>query len=282
MIENFLASWELFQNAYLAGWLIAVLLAWLGVLVVARDQIFLGAAVSQASMLGITIGTWVGVGEAVDPHDPLHSGWLVSLYGGGFAVAAALLTVYVGGVVRESREAVTGWVFLVGTSFSVIIAAHLPHGLDEVYRILASTIIGATREDVAVLSAMTAASLAVLLLAHRTILLVVTDPEMASAVGIRVALWDNALWLWLGLAVSGAIRIAGTTFTFGSLVLPALIAKHLCVEMWQMFLVAPIVGCGGAVVAFILADSLDLPPGQMAVAVWSSMLAVAWLRRTTS
>jgi ABC-type Mn2+/Zn2+ transport system permease subunit len=280
LIATFLESWELFQNAYLAGWLIAVVLAWLGVLVVARDQIFLGAAVSQASMLGITIGTWLGVGEPTDPHDPLHSGWLLSLYGGVFAVGAALLTVYIGGRVRESREAVTGWVFLVGVSFSVIIAAHLPHGLEEVYRILASTIIGATREDVAVLSSMAVASLVALLVAHRTILLVVTDPDMAAAVGVRVARWDNFLWLWLGLGVSGAIRIAGTTFTFGSLVLPALIAKHLCAEMRQMFIVAPIVGCGGAILAFILADSLDLPPGQMAVAVWSAMLALAWLRRT--
>ena len=49
MIGRFLESWPLFHNAYLGGWLIGVLLATLGVLVVARDQIFIGAAISQAS-----------------------------------------------------------------------------------------------------------------------------------------------------------------------------------------------------------------------------------------
>ena len=56
MIESFLDSWELFAHAYLSGWLIAAVLGLVGVSVVARDQIFLGAAVAQASVLGITVG----------------------------------------------------------------------------------------------------------------------------------------------------------------------------------------------------------------------------------
>ena len=42
-------------------WLIALLLSMIGVLVIAKDQIFLSAAVSQASTLGIALGMWAGV-----------------------------------------------------------------------------------------------------------------------------------------------------------------------------------------------------------------------------
>ena len=55
MIARFLASWDLFSQAYMTAWLIALLLSLVGVLVVARDQIFLGAAVSQAATLGIAV-----------------------------------------------------------------------------------------------------------------------------------------------------------------------------------------------------------------------------------
>ncbi len=55
MIESFLASWDLFRDTYLVGWLLAVLLSLLGVFVVARDQVFLGAAVTQASTLGVAL-----------------------------------------------------------------------------------------------------------------------------------------------------------------------------------------------------------------------------------
>ena len=55
MIARFLASWALFSQAYMTAWLIALLLSLIGVLVVARDQIFLGAAISQAATLGIAV-----------------------------------------------------------------------------------------------------------------------------------------------------------------------------------------------------------------------------------
>jgi hypothetical protein len=53
VIGAFLDSWPLFQTTYLTGWLIAFVLSLVGVWVVARDQIFLGVAVAQASTLGI-------------------------------------------------------------------------------------------------------------------------------------------------------------------------------------------------------------------------------------
>ncbi len=55
-IDSFVASWALFQYTYLAGWLIGLLLSLVGVLVVARDQFFLGAAMSQASAWALLWG----------------------------------------------------------------------------------------------------------------------------------------------------------------------------------------------------------------------------------
>ena len=45
MIESFVASWDLFGSTYLVGLLIAGVLSVVGVWIVARDHIFLGAAV---------------------------------------------------------------------------------------------------------------------------------------------------------------------------------------------------------------------------------------------
>ena len=60
MITRFLASWALFSHAYITAWLIGILLSLVGVLVVARDQIFLGAAVAQAATLGIAVAMVLG------------------------------------------------------------------------------------------------------------------------------------------------------------------------------------------------------------------------------
>ena len=53
MITEFLSSWPVFGPVYLTAIAGAVLLSVVGVLVVARDQVFLAAAVSQSSLLGV-------------------------------------------------------------------------------------------------------------------------------------------------------------------------------------------------------------------------------------
>jgi ABC-type Mn2+/Zn2+ transport system permease subunit len=65
-------------------------------------------------------------------------------------------------------------------------------------------------------------------------------------------------------------------YTFGCLVLPALIARNLCREVRSMFWVAPMVGVLGAIASFVVAHHLDVPPGQLSVAVLSALFAAAW------
>jgi ABC-type Mn2+/Zn2+ transport system permease subunit len=276
MIAGFLSSWDLFHNSYLAGWLLALVLPLIGVVVVARDQIFLGAAVSQASLLGIScalrVGS-IGLGQAVPW---LASDAFASTLAGAFGVVAALLTTRADAGRGDSHEAVTGLVFLLGGSASVLLLAHSPHGTEEIHRLLASTIIGATAEDVWLFAALLAATAAVLALRHRELVLLVIDPEMAEAVGLRVAAWGAAVSVWLGVVLGLSNRVAGTIFTFGCLVLPALAARNLCREVRTMFLVAPLLGLAGSAVSFVVAHDLDYPPGQTTTFVLSLVLVSAW------
>ena len=55
VLAEFAASWSLFVESYLVGMISAVLLALLGVWVVGRRQVFLGAAIAQASGCGVAI-----------------------------------------------------------------------------------------------------------------------------------------------------------------------------------------------------------------------------------
>jgi ABC-type Mn2+/Zn2+ transport system permease subunit len=276
MIQGFVDSWWLFQNAYLAGWLMAVVLAIAGVLVVARDQIFIGAAVSNVSMLGITLG--IRTGGAL-PFAWAKSDNFYTLWGVLFAVVGAAVTARADDIGRESREAVTGWVFLLGISGSVLIASHSIQGLEEVHRLIASTIIGARSADVAVFAVLTVLSVAAVAANRQRLLLLVMDPEMARAAGISVSAWNAMIWLWIGVVVSLSIRVAGITYAFSCLVLPGLIAKNVCREAGQIFLVAPLAAVGSAVVGFVVANHYDYPPGQTVGAIQCLLLACAWSTR---
>jgi ABC-type Mn2+/Zn2+ transport system permease subunit len=278
VIESFLASWTLFQHAYVAGWLIAMLLALLGVVVVTRDQIFLGAAVSQASVLGIAVAVCAGSLPIAAGCAWCDDDWTHTLAGGAFAVAGSLLAGTTR-LERETHESLTGWVFLTSTCFAVLLLAHSPHGMDEINRLLASTIIGADFGDVAIFGAALGIVAAAIARWHAPLRLVLMDREMASAVGVRVDTWDRALAAALGAAIGLAIHVSGVIYSFGCLVLPALVAKNLCREVGQMFLVSPLVALAAAVAGFVLANAYDLPPGQAAVALLSVALVGAWIVR---
>ena len=277
MIEEFISSWPLFHNAYLSGWLIGLLLSLIGVLVVARDQIFIGAAVSQASALGIAVGMVVGSWITFDEHSWWRSNVFYGLVGGMFSVLAALITARGSKTAgHESHEAVTGWIFLLSLSLSVLLLSHSPHGLEEVHSILTSTIIGARATDVWIFTSLTIVTVIALLFYRQQALLVVMDPEMARAVGLHVDRWNAGLSIWLGIAVGFSIRVSGVVYAFACLVLPALVAKNLGREVHTMFFVSPVIALSTGVVAFVLANHYDYPPGQTATAVLCLLLLLAW------
>lgn len=278
MIGSFVDTWPLFQHAYVSGWLIGLLLALIGVLVVARDQIFIGAAVSEASMLGIAVGIWLGNLLSYDAHSWWHSDLFHSAMGGLFAVLAALLTAG-GSRGHETHEALTGWVFLVSVSLSILLMAHSPIGMEEINRLSSSTIIGARPADVWVFAALLLVTATTLWGCSRQALLLVIDPAMARAVGLRVELGNGLIAVWLGLAVGFSIHVSGVVFSFANLVLPALAAKNICRESRQMFVVAPVVSLATGVPAFVLANHYDSPPGQMAAAGLCLLVVAGWLVR---
>jgi ABC-type Mn2+/Zn2+ transport system permease subunit len=264
---------------YLAGWLLALVLSLVGVLVVARDQIFIGVAVSQASTLGIACGLRLFSGFGLSQMTGWHEDVWLSLMAVVFAVLAALLTARGHMIGGESHEALTGWVFLASASVAILLVAHSPHGLEEVQRLLASSIIGATAIDVWLFGGLAALTVLMVVFLHRQVLLFALDPAMATAVGMRTSRWAVMTAAWLGLLIGLSMRVSGILYTFGHLVLPALIAKNLCREVKTAFWLAPCLTVSASVVGFVIANHWDYPPAQMTVALLSLMLALTWVRR---
>lgn len=279
MIESFLASWDLFGTTYLVGLLVAAVLSLVGVWIVARDHIFLGAAVAQASTLGVALALWLGGSAAAARIHFLETDAAPTALAVLASVATAWLAARVGEGRSESHEAVTGWVFLLAGSVPVLMLARSPHGLEEIQRLLFSTLLSASQADLARFLLLGAGTVAASIVARERLLLFTLDPDMAVAVGMRSRTWSSAVAVWLGLAVGLSIRSAGTLYTFGCLVLPPLIAKNLCREVRPMLWVAPALAVGAALAGFVLANGLDFPPAHTTVGLLSAGLPLAWAWR---
>ena len=269
---DFVSTWPLFGSSYLVGWLIALVLALCGVIVVAQRQVFLGVATAQASSLGIAVALWLAQTERLFDHHDLHGTPLV--FGIAFAVLASLLTSR--RLAHETADAVGAWVFVIASGLAVVLLAHSPHGLEEVERLMFSSLIGADEHDVWKFGGLALGVLLAFSFAHRPILLVATDPPTAAALGIPARSIATVLALVLGLSIGMAMHSAGTLYTFSCLALPALAAKHVCRTMRGLAIVAPLLGVVTALVGFVLANGYDYPPGQVAAVVQGAVLVGAW------
>lgn len=275
-MSDFLASWSLFWPSYLAGWVIAALLAGVGIWVVGRREIFLGAAVAQASTLGIALALTMGnVGLG---HWAEHEGVAAAL-----AILAAIATALVsargGGQGREHGDAIVAWIFLLSASLPTLLLSRSPHGLEEIHRLSFSTLLGAQPADLVALVALLGVSIAAAWRLRDALLLTALDPETAAALGVPRRRLVVGAAVWLGLCVGFAMRVSGMLYAFGCLVLPALVARRLVRESRALLWVAPAVALAAAVPGFVLAHFVDVPPAQMTVTLLCAALGLAWLAR---
>ncbi len=264
MIGEFIESWPLFWQTYIASILMALVMSWLGVLVVTRNQVFIAAAIAQASLFGLALSLFMGFTYPI---------LLVLL----MSITSSILIGSGSHVANNTSEERTSWVFLLASCGSVLLLANQPNGLRQLQSAMASTIIGVTDIDVWLFAAFSIIALILVLALHRPLALLIADPVMAISVGMRFGLWILIISVSLGIVTGLAIRSSGMLFTFGCLVLPALAARNFCKEIRTMFLISPIVATSSVILGLLIAHSRDLPPGQTIVVIQAVVLLCSWI-----
>ncbi len=274
-LVDFMSSWELFARPYSLTLLAAPVLALLGVYAVARRQLFIAAAVSQSAVFGFALFSLFFGAHAAGVNGSLAQDALVLVC----AIAAALITMIGrdsgghGG--RLNSDEIIAWVFIAAGVSATLILSHAPAGMELTRQLQASSVVGARWTDVAVFSIALAMLVGMLVWRRRALVLFVTDPVMASAVGMRVSIWNLVITILCGIVIGLSVRSTGMMFTFGCLALPVLIAKQGCSEVRTLLVVSPLAATLSAFVGLWFAHQWDLPPGQAVVGLLSVLLAVA-------
>ena len=253
-------AWDLWGDAFLVALLFGASLPLLGVVLVLRQQMFVAAAVGQATAFAIAVALQCGLHA--------HAGGTVPLVAGlAAAVATSILGLRAMSARASTIEARNAWLFLAGGSGAMVVVASSPHGMQEVQRLMLSSLVYAGPGDV--LGAGLGLGVVVLLAwtLPRRLAAWAIDPGTAAAHGIDVRAMDVMIGTCLGLVVGHAMAATGLAFTFGSMVLPVLCARELAGSLRGVCLWAPAIGASSALAGMMLGNRFDLPPGQAAVCV---------------
>lgn len=265
----------LFRDALYGSLVIALACSALGVYVVLRRIVFVGAALAQLSSMGIALALWLGglTGIAIVETHPVGMALIVTLVG---AAMFGLST----GRARIPPDATIGATYAVAGAVGILLISKATHG--EAHDLfLQGNILGITRGDTLVLLGVAVPVLLVHVLFYKEFLFVSFDRETARTVGFRVTAWNLLLYLTLGLVISFAMQFAGVMLVFNFLVLPAMTGLLVSRSMRGTFGWAIGAGLAAAVVGFSLSVPFDLPTGPTMIAVSGVLLLIAWLIRLT-
>lgn len=261
----------LFRGALYGALLIALACSVLGVYVVLRRIVFVGAALAQLSSAGIALGTFLygmGIGGELT-HHPVAMALLVTIAGAMFFGVGG------GGRAGVPPDAVIGVTYAVAAATGILLVAKSRVG--EAHDLfLQGNILGITNTDTLVLLAVAVPVLLVHLVFYKEFLFVSFDRETARTLGYNVRFWNLLLYLTLGVVIAYAMQFAGVMLVFNFLVLPAVTGLLLARSMAGIFGVAIGSALLAALVGFSLSVPFDLPSGPAIIAVSGILALLAW------
>ena len=263
----------LFKDALYGSLIIALACAVLGVYVVLRRIVFVGAAMAQLSSAGIALALFMtGHGMASLGEHPLAFAIL-------FAMGGALFF----GIEGSHRsgvppDAVIGVAYALAAAGGILLIAKAAAG--EAHDIfLQGNILGITRGDIYALLAIALPVLLVHFVFYKEFLFVSFDREMARTLGYRVQAWNLLLYFTLGLVIAFAMQFAGVMLVFNFLVLPAVTGLLLARNMAAIFSIAIATALLAALIGFVASIPFDLPTGPTIIAASGAFAILAWLIR---
>lgn len=259
-MREFLNLIQSFPYALLAGLLVGVVCALLGVFVILKRVVFIGIALSEMATCGVAL--------ALLAHVPPFVG----------AVALTLLTVCLLAVPFENRriprDAILGVLFVAASSASVLLVAGSGHGLQEVKAMVYGDLILTSRSDLLVVCGVLLPALAYLFAFLRPTVYSFLDREAATVLRVKPMRWELAFFLVLGLVVAAASKVAGALLVFCYLVAPAAAALLLARRLWVVLLLASTLAVLATLAGFGVSFASDLPTNQAVCAMACLLFAL--------
>jgi ABC-type Mn2+/Zn2+ transport system permease subunit len=261
----------LFRGALYGALVIALACSVLGVYVVLRRIVFVGAALAQLSSAGIALGTFLygmGIGGELT-HHPVAMALIITIAGAVFFGLGG------GGRAGVPPDAVIGVTYAVAAAAGILLVAKARVG--EAHDLfLQGNILGITPTDTLVLIAVAVPVLLLHAVFYKEFLFVSFDRETARTLGYNVRRWNLLLYLTLGVVIAYAMQFAGVMLVFNFLVLPAVTGLLLARSMRGIFAIAIGSALLAALAGFSLSVPFDLPSGPAITAVSGALALAAW------
>lgn len=269
--SDFWAAHLIWRDPLIASVISGALLGFLGVYVVLRRVVFVSAALTQLSTLGIIVALLAEERLGVEvEHTSVQLGIALLFSSGG-----ALLLGTLGSGRRLPAEAGVGMSYVLAGALVILGANRLVHVAHDLNSIIFGNAVAVPVEDVFILAGVALLVGVVHTVFQKEVVFASFDRETAEAMGVNARLWSGLLYFTIGLAIPVAARVVGALPVFAFLTVPASAALVASRRIKPAFALATALGAFAAAVGYLASWTLQLPTGATMVTVAGMLFAAA-------
>ena len=248
------------QRALIAGLLVAVTCASLGLFLVLRRLSLISDGLGHVAFGGIAFGFWAGI-------YPLFTA-VAAVIGGALGIHALRRA-------RIHSDTAIAILFSVGLAAGVVFIG-LSHGAQaDLFSYLFGTLLGVDWTDVGLTAVLGLLVLGVLALLFKEWFFITFDAESAKADGLPVERLELLFTLMTGLAVVVSAKVVGILLVTSLMVVPTSAAILLRLDFKRTLLVSNLLAVAATLSGLELSFLYDLAPGGSIVLVSAGFFLLA-------
>ena len=249
-------SYTFFQNALAGSLLASMLCGIVGTYIVTRRLVFISGGITHASFGGIGIGVYFGFSPV----------WSAAVFSVLSACGIQWFSHRQG--VREDSAIAIFWTL--GMSVGIICSFLTPGFTPELSSYLFGNILTISREDLFLLSVLTAVGLGVFAFFLRPLVSVAFDAEFARSQRLPVAAIEYGMMAFIALTIVACLRMVGIVLVISLLTIPQVTANLFTRSFKHMALLSAVIGYAGCLGGLALSYCYNIPSGAsiIFVSIW--------------
>ena len=253
------------QRGLLAGTMVGVLCAVVGVYVVLRGMAFLGDALAHAILPGVAVAYLLG------------GNLLLGALGAAVVVALGIGFFSRRGTIRE--DTAIGILFAAALSLGVALISSIRTYAVDLNHIMFGNVLGVSPTDLWLTAGLGLLVLLTVVLLYRPFLVVSFDPVLAATLRLPAELLRNVMLILLAITIVVSLQTVGVGLGAAMLVTPAATAYLLTRRLSTMMLVSAGLGAFSSITGLYISYYLNIVSGSAIVLTATVIFMIVYVAK---
>jgi len=265
--QNFieaLMQFTFLQRALITSILVGVICGLVGVFIILRQLVFMGAGIAHASFAGGALGILIGVNPFLT----------IFMFGAGSALTIGFINEK--GYVEDNNVAV-GIIFSFTMALAVLFISLIQTYNAGVNAILFGNVLVVTTEDLVLLILFSIFILGIIYFMKKELFFMTFDEEMASATGLPIRFLSYLFLILISLAIVVSLKAIGAILVFAMIVTPAAAAYQWSYKINRIILLSILFGALSSFLGLFFSYELDLPSGATITIIVSIIFVISMI-----